>query len=283
MVDLYRALASHINVPKGNWDMYHEPFKDTCMESDIVIDDCNKHAKTSENTISYKHVNFCGLLRPFEKNQTKEDYCIHHRNEETRMWDMALNEVGEEICTLYPFICVLCFEVGHFNFQCSGHNSKPSNPMSTARLYCDNMITPNQHDELTLFLGCEELSRKTSLVDISALDINSILRGCHLYCVKDCTANTYIENIIKDDALPNYDRTNMCFALINEREESSQVSSIVSNNKLGYVEKLPFKPLPPKEGKKKKKKRRRRIRRRIRRRVKRERKRYFPIDMLPLL
>ena len=45
----------------------------------------------------------------------------------------------------------------------------------------------------------------------------------------------------------------MCFDLINEREKSSQVSSIVSNNKPGYVEKLPFKPLPPKEGKTKKK------------------------------
>jgi hypothetical protein len=29
MVDFYRAFASHINVPKGNWDMYHKPFKDT--------------------------------------------------------------------------------------------------------------------------------------------------------------------------------------------------------------------------------------------------------------
>jgi hypothetical protein len=37
--------------------------------------------------------------------------------------------------------------------------------MSTASLYCDDKITPNQHDELTLVLGCEELSRKTSLVD----------------------------------------------------------------------------------------------------------------------
>jgi hypothetical protein len=27
------------------------------MESEIVIDDCNKHAQTSEST-SYKHVNF---------------------------------------------------------------------------------------------------------------------------------------------------------------------------------------------------------------------------------
>ena len=46
----------------------------------------------------------------------------------------------------------------------------------------------------------------------------------------------------------------MCFVLINEREESSQVFSIVSNNKPGYVEKLPFEPLPPKERKAKKKK-----------------------------
>jgi hypothetical protein len=104
-------------------------------------------------------------------------------------------------------------------------------------------------------LGCEELSRKTSLVDMSAFDINSILLGCHLYCVNDCLTNTYIQNIVKDDALPKYDRTNMCFVLINEKKESSKVSSIVSVNKPGYVEKLPFKPLSPKEVKKKSKRR----------------------------
>jgi hypothetical protein len=107
-------------------------------------------------------------------------------------------------------------------------------------------------------LGCEELSRKTSLVDMSAFDINSILHGCHLYCVKDCLANTYIQNVVKDEALLNYDRTNMCFVLINKKEESSKVSSIISVNKPGYVVKLPFKPLPPKEGKKKKKRSKRR-------------------------
>jgi hypothetical protein len=47
--------------------------------------------------------------------------------------------------------------------------------MSTASLYCDNMITPNQHNELTLFLGCEELSRKISLVDMSDFDMNNVL------------------------------------------------------------------------------------------------------------
>ena len=39
------------------------------MKNEIVIDDCNEHAQTSQSTISYKHVNFCGALRPCEKNQ----------------------------------------------------------------------------------------------------------------------------------------------------------------------------------------------------------------------
>jgi hypothetical protein len=66
IIDCFKAFASHINVPKGNGDVYHEPFKDTCIESNIVVDDCNKHAQTSESPISYKHVNFCGVHRPCE-------------------------------------------------------------------------------------------------------------------------------------------------------------------------------------------------------------------------
>jgi hypothetical protein len=108
------------------------------------------------------------------------------------MWDRALNELGEKVCALYPFICELCYKVGHLNFQCSGYDNSLSNPMSIACLYCDDMITPNQHDELTLFLGCEELSRKTYLVDMSTFYMNSVLHGCHLYCVDNCHANTYI-------------------------------------------------------------------------------------------
>jgi hypothetical protein len=80
------------------------------------------------------------------------------------MWDKALDELGEKVCALYPFNCELCHEMGHFNFQCSGHNSDLSNPMSTASLYYDDKITLNQHDEPTLFLRCEELSRKTFLL-----------------------------------------------------------------------------------------------------------------------
>jgi hypothetical protein len=159
-----------------------------------------------------------------------------------------------------------------WGFQLDGALHYHTVPHHTASLYCDDMITPNQHDELTLFLGCEELSRKTSLVDMSAFDMDSFLQGFHLYCFDNCHTNTYIQNVIKDEALPKYDRTNMCFVLINEKEESSKVSSIVCDKKPGYVEKLPFKPLPLKED------RRRRIEG-----VKGERKRYLSLSMLLLL
>jgi hypothetical protein len=53
----------------------------------------------------------------------------------------------------------------------------------------------------------------------------------------------------------------LCFHLINKKEEFSKVSSVISVNKPDYVEKLPFKPLPPKEKKKKKKKKKRSKRR----------------------
>jgi hypothetical protein len=109
----------------------------------------NKHAQTSESPISYKNVNFCGVHRTCEQSDDKEDDCIHHMNEETRMWLKALDEL-EKVCELYPFFCELCHEKGHFNFQCLGTNN---NQMSTASLYCDDNITLNQHDKLTLFLG----------------------------------------------------------------------------------------------------------------------------------
>jgi hypothetical protein len=109
-------------------------------------------------------------------------------------------------------------------------------------LYCDDKITLNWHDELTLFLGCEEISRKISLVDMNDADINSTLRGCRLYSVKDWLTNTYIQNLIKHNVLPSHDRTDRCFYLINREEESSKVSSVVSVSKPDYVEKMPFPP-----------------------------------------
>ena len=248
IVDCCRTFASHISIPKENWAMYHEPFKDTCLETEIVTNACNKHAQTSDNTVSYKHVNFCGALRPCKKNNNEEEYCKVHKHEKTRIWSRALSDLAEKICVLYPFICELCYEEGHFEFQCSKFGDTISS------LFDDSMIDPDLYDELELFLGCKELSSKTSMLDMGAFDMN-ILQDCHSYCVDKSHTNAYIEKIIKDVALPKYERTDTCFTLINEREESFQVSSVVPNNKPGYMVKLPFKPLPPKEGKKKKKRR----------------------------
>jgi hypothetical protein len=62
--------------------------------------------------------------------------------------------------------------------------------------------------------------------------------------------------------LPSHDSTNRYFHLINREEESSKVSSVVSISKPYYVEKMPFKSLPPKEESKKSKKKKRRSKRR---------------------
>jgi hypothetical protein len=113
---------------------------------------------------------------------------------------------------------------------------------------CDDSIEPDHYDELELFLGCEELARKTSLLDMSSIDMNSILQGCLLHCVDKSHNNLYLSKIIKEVPLPKYERTYTCFTLINERGESSQFSSIGS--KPGYVE-LPFTPHPSPKIKKK--------------------------------
>jgi hypothetical protein len=94
------------------------------------------------------------------------------------------------------------------------------------------------------------------------VDINSTIHGCHLYCVKECLTNTYIQNLIKHDVLPSYDMTNRCFYLINREKESSKVSSVVPISKPDYVEKISFKPLPPKGESKKSMKKKKRSKRR---------------------
>jgi hypothetical protein len=115
-----------------------------------------------------------------------------------------------------------------------------------------------------------DVSRKISLVDMRDVDINSILRGCRLYYAKDYLTNTYLQDLIKHDVLPSYDRTNRCVDLINREEESSKVSSVVSVSKPDYVEKMPFKSLPPKgESKKSQKKKKKKKKNKKKKRSKR--------------
>jgi hypothetical protein len=73
------------------------------------------------------------------------------------VWHKALDDLGEKVCELHPFLCELCHEKGHFNFQCSGPNN---NRMSTTSLYCDDKITLNQHDEHNFFWGVKSYLEK---------------------------------------------------------------------------------------------------------------------------
>src|SRR3954471_9367902 len=98
---------------------------------------------------------------------------------------------------------------------------------------------------------CEELSEKTSWLDVHALGINNTLQKFHLYCVVNCHENDYISNVRKEGTLPKYKIVS--YISTNKKESLSQVSPIVSNDKPGYVEKHHLQPRPPKVNKKKKK------------------------------
>jgi hypothetical protein len=88
------------------------------MKNVIVTNDCNTHAQTPESTVSYKHVNFCGVHIPCEKINNEEEYCKIHKHEKNRTWRRALSDLAEKISAIYPFICELCYKEGHFEFQC---------------------------------------------------------------------------------------------------------------------------------------------------------------------
>src|SRR3954471_20928881 len=209
------------------------------------------HDPIPENEVLYKHVNFCGVDRPRERPMIEEDnYCKKHKHERTITWVKDLNEISRELCDLYPFTCELCGIEGHFNFQCMNFQNITVNQL------CDNMITPELYDELMLFFMCEELSEKTSWLDVNALGINNTLQNFHLYCVVNCHENDYISKIRKEGTLPKY--KNVSYISTNKKESFSQVSPIVSNYKPGYVEKHHLQPLPPKVKKKKNKRRRKR-------------------------
>ena len=124
------------------------------------------HDPIPKNEVLYKLVNFCGVDRPCERPMIEEEkYCKQHKHERTITWVRDLNEIARELCDLYPFTCELCRIEGHFNFQCMNFQN------ITVNRLCDNMITSDLYDELMLFLMCEELSEKTSWLDVNAIGI----------------------------------------------------------------------------------------------------------------
>src|SRR3989337_4255064 len=115
-------------------------------------DDCTSHDKN----VSYKHVNFCGVHRVCKYIPRREDrFCKRHKFLETKWLQERLYVCAERLnISLRP--CELCNESGHFNFQCDLFHDQ------IVSKNCDNLITLEHNNELSLFLGCEEMKYKTN-------------------------------------------------------------------------------------------------------------------------
>jgi hypothetical protein len=115
-----------------------------------------------------------------------------------------------------------------------------------------------------MYLNTEKVMERAKILESkrSAKLMNQTISSCR----RRTHHNTCIQNVKKEDALPKFDRDDFCFYLINKKEESSKVSSVVSVSKPDYVEKMPFKSLPPNEESKKSKKKKKKKKKRSKRR-----------------
>ena len=145
--------------------------------NEIFNDDCNTRDPIPGSNILYKHVNYCGVDRPCEKAKIEEEekYCKHLKHEKTNILCRDLYKFVEELHALYPFICELCKQDGHFNFQCLHFND------SIVSQFCYNMMTQDLYEELKLFLMCEDLSQKISWLGMSTLGTNVTLTKCSFH------------------------------------------------------------------------------------------------------
>jgi hypothetical protein len=72
-------------------------------------DDCTSHDKN----VSYKHVNFCGVLRVCEDMPKREDkFCKRHKYLETKWLQERLDDCAERF-KFFRHPCELCNERGH--------------------------------------------------------------------------------------------------------------------------------------------------------------------------
>ena len=133
--------------------------------------------------------------------------------------------------SLHP--CELCNEIRHFNFQCELFHDQ------IVSKNCDNLITLEHHNELSLFLGYEEMKYKNSdvsdwvLMKIIDFDLNEI----YMYCAVNCIENPYIANYLKTrKQIEDEENTN-------EGEEVSQYPPIFSYDESGNEEELCIQPI----------------------------------------
>jgi len=116
-------------------------------------DECTSHDKN----VSYKHVNFCGVHKVCEDVPYRDDrFCKKHKHDRTNFLLKVIDEFATKLCSLCPITCELCNKVGHLNFQCKLFHDQ------IMAKYCNDLITLELYDELSLFLGSEELTHKNS-------------------------------------------------------------------------------------------------------------------------
>ena len=71
--------------------------------------------------------------------------------------------------------------------------------MTVSSKNCDDLISLAHHNELSLFLGYEEMKRITNYLPVFARDklLGFDLEEIYMYCTVNCIENPYIANYIK--------------------------------------------------------------------------------------
>ena len=193
-------------------------------------DDCTSH----DEMVSYKHVNFCGVHKICEDMPYRDDrFCKKHKYQRTQWLLKILDGYARELCSILPITCELCNEGGHLNFQCIQFYYR------IAYKYCDDMITLEHYNELTLFLGYEEVANRNNWIEvlIPSKTLELDLREIYMYCAVNCNENVYLANYIKTGKPMEYEENT------NERENISQYPPIVSHDESGDEEELSTQPI----------------------------------------
>src|SRR6266566_494560 len=193
-------------------------------------DGCTSHDKN----VSYKHVNFCGVHKVCEDVPYRDDrFCKKHKHDRTNFLLKVIDQFGTKLCSLCPITCELCNKVCHLNFQCKLFHDQ------IMAKYCNDLITLELYDELSLFLGSEELTHKNSWFEVFILtgDIETNLKNIYMFCMVNCNENAYIDNYRKIGKPIEYKRNT------NERVKISTFPPIVSHDEIGDEEELPIQPI----------------------------------------
>ena len=178
----------------------------------LNIHDTNDDCTSYDENVSYKHVNFCGVHWVCKYTPNREDrYCKRHKYLETELLQESLDGCAEKFNILCA-PCEFCNEHGHLNLQCKLFHDR------IVSKNCDNLITLENHKELSLLLGYEEMKCITEGIPKCNLDrfLDFDLEKIYMYCAVNCIENPYIANYIKKrKQIEDEENTN-------EREEDSQ-------------------------------------------------------------